>query len=95
MLLNQIVFARKNSGGGILLNYKQLNILYKTHIYALYNRAKKIDKRQKNRKRNSSQVPQPTQQNAQQNLLPQLAVNSSNRYTRSGRLQTTAIRDMA
>ena len=47
MLLNQIVFARKNSGGGILLNYKQLNIFYKTHIYAPYNSAKKIDKRQK------------------------------------------------
>lgn len=82
MLLNQIVFARKNSGGGILLNHKHLNIFYKTHIYAIYNSAKRIDKRQKNRKRNSSQVPQPTQQNAQQNLLPQLAVNSSNRYTR-------------
>ena len=47
MLLNQIVFARKNSGGGILLNYKQLNIFYKTHIYAIYNSAKRIDKRQK------------------------------------------------
>ena len=56
---------------------------------------KRLTNDKKNRKRNSSQVPQPTQQNAQQNLLPQLAVNSSNRYTRSGRLQTTATRDMA
>ena len=79
----------------MLLIHKYLNIFYKTHIYALYNSAKKIDKRQKNRKRNSSQVPQPTQQTAQQNLLPQLAVNSSNRYTHSNRSQTTTTRDTA